>query len=183
VGAGGILPAMAKRILVPLDGTPLGEAVLPQVAELARALDADVDLIHVVPPSFVASRTAGQRLQPPAAMLGAPTVLPAHSPSSTVLRNYQSDPAEVEQTRRYVDRVAAWLRKEGLRASARVVEGPDVAEAILRQADSADLLAIAASAERLGINVERFLKGSVADRLIHTARTPILLVRVPDAAG
>src|SRR5579884_1551173 len=167
---------MAKRILVPLDGTPLGEAVLPQVAELARALDADVDLVHVVPPTFVASRVS-QPMPTPGAMLGAPTVLPVHSPSSTVLRNYHADPAEIEQTRRYVERVAAWLTKEGLRAQARVIEGPDVAEAILREADSADLLAVAASAERLGFNVERFVKGSIADRLIHAARTPILLVR------
>ncbi|HZQ99907.1 MAG TPA: universal stress protein [Chloroflexota bacterium] len=173
---------MAKRILVPLDGTPLGEAVLPHVAELARALDADVELLHVVPPSFVASRGGGPR-QPPSALLGAPTVLPAYSPSSTVLRNYQADPTEVEQTRKYVERVAAWLRQEGLRATARVVEGPDVAETILRHAESADMLALAASSERLGFNVERFVRGSVAERLIHAARTPILLVRVGDAAG
>src|SRR5690242_16322422 len=115
---------MAKRILVPLDGTPLGEAILPQVAELARALDADVELIHVVPPSFVARPERGKPRQPPAAMFGAPAVLPAYSPSSTVLTNYQYDPGEVEQTRRYVDRVAEWLCKEGLRATAVVLEGP-----------------------------------------------------------
>lgn len=171
-----------KRILVPLDGTPLGEAVLPQVAELARALDADVELIHVVPPSFVAGRGGGPQ-QPPGAMFGAPAVLPAYSPSSTVLRNYQYDPGEVEQTRQYVERVAEWLRREGLRASAVVVEGPEVAEAILNHADKFDLLAVAASEERLGFNVERFVKGSVADRIIHAARTPVLMVRVPDASG
>lgn len=174
---------MAKRILVPLDGTPLGEAVLPQVADLARALDAEVELIHVVPPSFVAPpRRSGPR-QPPAAMFGAPSIHPAYSPSSTVLSNYHYDPGEVENTRRYVDRVAEWLRTEGLRATAMVIEGPDVAETILSHAEGFDLLAIAAGAERLGFNVERFVKGSVADRLIHAARTPILMVRVPDAAG
>ena len=177
-----MLPAMAKRILVLLDGTPLGEAVLPHVAEIARALDADVELIHVVPPSFVAGRGGGPQ-SPPGAMYGAPAMLPAYSPSSTVLRNYQYDPGEVENTRRYVERVAEWLRKEGLRATAAVVEGPEVAEAILRRADSFDLLAVAASAERLSAKVERFVKGSVADRLIHAARIPILLVRVPDASG
>lgn len=174
---------MAKRILVPLDGTPLGEAILPQVAEIARAMNADVELIHVVPPSFVARPERGKPHQPPAAMFGAPAMHPAYSPSSTVLTNYQYDPGEIEQTRRYVDRVAEWLRKEGLRATAVVVEGPDVSETILSRADGFDLLAFTASAERLGFNVERFVKGSVADRLIHAARTPILMVRVPDAAG
>jgi nucleotide-binding universal stress UspA family protein len=173
---------MAKRILVPLDGTPLGEAVLPQVAEIARALDAEVELIHVVPPSFVAGRGGGPQ-QPPGGMFGAPAVHPAYSPSSTVLRNYQYDPDEVEQTRLYVNRVAEWLRKEGLRATAAVVEGPEIAETILKHSEGFDLLAVAASAERLGFNVERFVKGSVADRIVHGARTPVLLVRVPDATG
>jgi nucleotide-binding universal stress UspA family protein len=172
---------MVKRILVPLDGTPLGEAVLPQVAEIARALDAEIELIHVVPPSFVAKRGGPQ--QPPGAMMGAPAILPNYSPSSTVLQNYQYDPREVEATGYYVNRVAEWLRKEGLRATAAVVEGPEIADTILARSEAFDLLAIAASAERLGFHVERFVKGSVADRIIHATRIPILLVRVPDAAG
>ena len=116
-------------------------------------------------------------------MLGAPTVLPTYAPSPTALQDDPYDPAELEQTRRYVERVAAWLVTEGLRATAVVVAGPDVSEAILKRAASADLLAFTASAERLSSKVERFVKGSVADRLIHAARTPILLVRVPNAAS
>src|SRR5438045_3536679 len=103
---------MLKRIVVPLDGTPLGEAVLPNVAELARALGAVVELVHVVPPTIDRGRKSGPR-PPPTALLGAPSVLPHYSPSSTVLR-YRTDPSEVDATRRYVERVAAWLRDEGL---------------------------------------------------------------------
>jgi nucleotide-binding universal stress UspA family protein len=38
---------MFKRILVPLDGSPLAEAVLPQVQELARALGAELFVVRV----------------------------------------------------------------------------------------------------------------------------------------
>ncbi|HTX53084.1 MAG TPA: universal stress protein [Candidatus Baltobacteraceae bacterium] len=38
---------MFKRILVPLDGSPLAEAVLPRVQELVRSLGAELCLLRV----------------------------------------------------------------------------------------------------------------------------------------
>ncbi len=38
---------MFKKILVPLDGSPLAEAILPQVVELAQALGAELLLLRV----------------------------------------------------------------------------------------------------------------------------------------
>src|SRR5919202_3506299 len=172
---------MLKRIVVPLDGTPLGEAVLPHVAELARALGAAVEVVHVVPPTLARGKQPGPRSLP-TALLGAPSVLPQHSPSSTVLR-YRTDPSEVDATRRYVERVAEWLRKEGLEASAVVVEGPEVAAEVLKRVGPTDLLALAAAASPGGSRVGRLVFGSISERLIHDARTPVLLVRVPHAQG
>ncbi|HEY3108329.1 MAG TPA: universal stress protein, partial [Chloroflexota bacterium] len=63
---------MLKRIVVPLDGTPLGEAVLPHVAELARALGAAVEVVHVVPPTIDRGKQPGPR-PPPSALMGAPS--------------------------------------------------------------------------------------------------------------
>lgn len=40
-----------SRILVPLDLSPLGEAKLPVAIEQARAFDAELILMHVLPPS------------------------------------------------------------------------------------------------------------------------------------
>jgi nucleotide-binding universal stress UspA family protein len=39
-----------KRILVPLDQSPLGEAKLPVAEDQARAFDAELILLHVLPP-------------------------------------------------------------------------------------------------------------------------------------
>ncbi|MDP8924901.1 MAG: universal stress protein [Chloroflexota bacterium] len=41
---------MVRRILIPVDLTPLGEAKLPVAQEYARAFDAEVVLLHVLPP-------------------------------------------------------------------------------------------------------------------------------------
>jgi nucleotide-binding universal stress UspA family protein len=44
---------VVSRILVPVDLTPLGEAKLPIAQEYARAFDADVVLLHVLPPKAI----------------------------------------------------------------------------------------------------------------------------------
>lgn len=48
---------MFRKVLVPLDGSPLAECVLPHVVALGRAFDADVTLLHVLPESSSAGRT------------------------------------------------------------------------------------------------------------------------------
>jgi len=40
---------MIKKILVPLDGSPFGESILPFVMELSTALHAEVLLLHIEP--------------------------------------------------------------------------------------------------------------------------------------
>lgn len=41
---------MFKQILIPLDGSPLAEAILPQVRQLLKQEDAEVLLLRVLPP-------------------------------------------------------------------------------------------------------------------------------------
>jgi nucleotide-binding universal stress UspA family protein len=42
-------PETYHRVLVPLDGSPLAEAVLPFVSRLARPLGLEIALLRVVP--------------------------------------------------------------------------------------------------------------------------------------
>jgi nucleotide-binding universal stress UspA family protein len=46
---------MVRRILVPIDLTPLGEAKLPVTREYALAFDAEVLLLHILPPKALDS--------------------------------------------------------------------------------------------------------------------------------
>jgi nucleotide-binding universal stress UspA family protein len=48
---------VVSRILVPVDLTPLGEAKLPVAQEYARAFDAEVLLLHVLPPKAMDADT------------------------------------------------------------------------------------------------------------------------------
>jgi nucleotide-binding universal stress UspA family protein len=43
---------MQRTLLVPLDGKPLAESALPLAGLLARVLDANLDLVVVVPPDY-----------------------------------------------------------------------------------------------------------------------------------
>jgi nucleotide-binding universal stress UspA family protein len=175
-----MLHGMRRRILVPLDGTPLGEAVLARAAEIALAADCEIELFHVVPPS--SGHGAEAQLRPLAAMLGAPTFLPDYSPSATVL-GYRYDRTEVEENRRYVERLANWLQGQGIDTTVAVVEGLNVADEVLKRADGAFLLAMAADDAPHGLRVGRLIFGSISERLIHESRVPVLLVRVPHADG
>jgi nucleotide-binding universal stress UspA family protein len=52
---------VVKRILIPLDLTALGEAKLPVAQEYALAFDADVILLHVLPPRAMPVDLVSQR--------------------------------------------------------------------------------------------------------------------------
>ncbi len=148
---------MYNRILVPLDGSPVAEAVLPQAEMLAKCSDAEVVLLSVL--------------------------------SHPSIDYYIPDPAMavsayVEQQRaskEYLAHVAADLSAQGLRVRTELCEGP-VAEAILDYADStqADLIAMSTHG-RSGIG--RFLLGSVAEKVIRSAKVPVLLVRPVARSG
>jgi nucleotide-binding universal stress UspA family protein len=57
----GCSPAMVRRILVPVDLTALGEAKLPVAQEYARAFDAEVILLHILPSKALDAETVQPR--------------------------------------------------------------------------------------------------------------------------
>ena len=105
---------MYKHILVPLDGSPLAERVLPHIEGLAKETGAKISLLRVV-----IART-----------------MPGVDPTE--------DQVEVvRQAEEYLEQVAKRLRSAGLEVDAHVRYGHD-AEEILAHADgpSIDLVAM-----------------------------------------
>lgn len=150
------------RVLVPLDGSPESEAVLPHVAWLHEARDAELVLVRVVPsPLEVGS------------LYGVPSV------------RLEGDAHrwQREAARSYLEEVAARMaRTRGLagelppRVSLRVVEASSAAEGILEAArvHGVDLVALSTHG-RSGLG--RVVVGSVADKVIRGAAVPVLAVR------
>lgn len=138
------------HIVVPLDGSPLAESVLGPATDLAQATGSRVTLVRILPP---------------ANMLG-PRVLPLVP---------ERDGSELEEARAYLDRVADRLRGDGLDVTVHASAGSTPARAIMEVAADRDADLIALATHGYG-GLKRTLLGSVADKLLHTSRLPLLLI-------
>jgi len=146
---------MFERILVPLDGSPLAEGILPYVKALAKGLGSQVTLQHVVEPFPL--DCADPELEPYAAR----AVEFIHPLAES-----------------YLKRIARTLVRDGVEANTKLVQGKAV-ENILSYAESDDVGLIAMSTHgRSG--PARWVLGSTADRVLRSAERPVLLVRPSD---
>lgn len=143
---------MYAKILVPLDGSPRAEAILPHAEELARRHQAAISLLRVVElPSI-----SGFEGYDPA----------WHKETLAQLR---------DEAARYLESVSQRLETEGVPVSHQVVNGPVVSCVLKAAEDSgADLIAMA-SHGRGGIG--RVFYGSVAAGILHRVDRPLLLIR------
>jgi nucleotide-binding universal stress UspA family protein len=142
------------RILVPLDGSLLAEAVLPAARSLARRLGAALLLLHVL------------EREPPAAVHGEPHLVDA------------------PEAMAYLERQAAALRAAGIAVESHVHERPvdDVAPAVDAHVHEfgADLIAMCAHG-RSGLRTR--LIGSIAERILRAGSVPVLLRTVRRSDG
>ena len=151
---------MLKKILVPLDGSKVAEAVLPYVEELvsglAPGIKGEVTLFHVLSPTYYV--VAGEA--------GAPVPY---------------TDAEIEQIKKktvgYLDKAGEGLRSKGAVVECKVGVG-SAAEEIIKTADeiNADFIAMSTHG-RSGLS--RWAFGSVTDRVLRGGNRPILMVRAP----
>jgi nucleotide-binding universal stress UspA family protein len=158
-------------ILVPLDGSKVAEAVLPFVQEMARRFDSEVTLIHVVAPlSKLVAETMPSSLEP----TGAAAAVGLEAASEALK-------AEREGARSYLEGVAERLKVEKVKARAEIVEGA-AGDTIVEYAgrEGVDLIAMCTHG-RSGLR--RLVYGSVADRVLCRAGTPVLLIRSREVAG
>ena len=138
------------KIMVPLDGSPPGDAVLPHVEDLALRLSLTVSLARVVTP-----------------------------PSLFWMDSYPESLGEAEKTMRaeaesYLDSVAQRLRVRGLEVESKVLVGHP-ATSLIEYLDKTphDIIAMATRG-RTGIS--RWMLGSVTDALVRGSGDPVLVV-------
>jgi nucleotide-binding universal stress UspA family protein len=140
---------MFDHVLVPLDGSPLAECVLPHAVALSRALDAQVTLLQVLDRPRAADPTR------------------AIAPLGWHIRK-----AEAET---YLGGVAARLRKTGLRAKRTLLEG-QAAERIIEFARNRDVsLILLGSHGRSGLS--GWNVSGVVQKVILRVCMPTMIVR------
>jgi nucleotide-binding universal stress UspA family protein len=160
---------MFRRIVVPLDGSPLAEAVLPDVFTLAAGADAELLLLSVVPTPHVfavAEELQEQSFRGDLAVDGDQVV--------AAIEHGLTAPEEARR-QRYLDALAEHLAMADFAVRTLVRVG-DAATEIVRCARDEQADAIAMSTHGRG-GLDRLLHGSVAETVLRTARLPVLLVR------
>jgi nucleotide-binding universal stress UspA family protein len=151
---------MYHKILVPLDGSQLAEIALPHAVNLAKASRAEVVLLHAVAE------------QEKYHLMESYTIGATEDFSEKAMAKQQ---AEEARAREYLAPLVEKLKAEGLTASSVTVIGPP-AETITDYARDEGVDVIVMSTHgRSG--VQRWLLGSVAEKVLHGATAPVLLVR------
>ncbi len=143
---------MYKKILVALDGSDLSEGILPYARSFAKTLKIGVELLHVIDPTL------------------RPTTV-EHGRYRDMLI------AEREKNGDYLKKVAISF-SDALTVDCTVEVG-NPAEVIVDRAaaDTGTLIAIATHGRS---GVQRWLLGSVADKVLHAANNHLLLVRTTE---
>lgn len=142
-----------KKILSPVDFSETSAIAANKAKELARRTGAEVTLVHVLhEPAFSMAEGAG------------------YAPPSIV--------DEYEATmKRKVRELAESLGQDGVAIRGKVVRGtPHEAIASVAEQDHVDLIVMGTHG-RTGLS--HLLLGSVAERVVRTARVPVMTVRTP----
>ena len=146
---------MYKRALVPLDGSPVAETIIPFILEIAGPLDMEVVLLRVVEPV------------PPMVLEGS--------------RHIEVEDIETRRTdaEEYLAPIAVELCNKGVRVESRVRRGnpPDQIVAAARET-GADLVAMSTHG-RGGLG--RLVFGSVAQAVLRHAEIPVFLMRATES--
>ena len=141
------------RIMVPLDGSPLGEIVLPYVEELALRLSLTVSLARVVTP---------------------PNLFWMDSYPASIM---EAEKAMQREAGDYLETVAQRLGRRGLEVETRVLVGHPAATLIdYLNGTPHDIIAMATHA-RTGIS--RRMLGSVTDALVRGSGDPVIVFTPP----
>jgi len=155
---------MYKKIMVPLDGSELAECVLPQVETFIKGCQVST-LVFV---RVIESTTLTYR--------------GAYVTSKEDLEKIETNAKKVEEERKssaveYLKGVVTRFKQDGVKYQTEVLSGK-VAESLVDyvEANGVDLIIIATHGRS---GVSRWVRGSIADRVLRASRVPVLMVRAP----
>lgn len=145
---------MYKKILLPLDGSELAEAAIPHAKSIALAFQAEITLISIVEPITMYTQPG---------MIGPVMDVPIDIED------------EITAAGKYLQEIKSKLDAENIKTETVTLAGYPAVQ-ICDYADDNEIDMIVMSTHgRSGI--QRWVYGSVADRVLRAANTPILLIR------
>lgn len=139
-----------ERLLVATDGSQPAQDAVQMAASIAERFGAELEIAYVIPP----------------------VVIPPESYSAAL------DAIETErelEARALLDKAANEVRSTVAGVRTVILRGP-VADALVDHADAFDAQLVVVGSRGQGA-IGRVLLGSVSDRLVHTCRRPVLVVR------
>ena len=151
---------MYEKIMVPLDGSELAECVLPHVEGFIKGC-------HVSNVVFVR------------------VVAPITAPVGNVYVG-REESRERESTRKsavkdYLNQIVDRLKQEGAELHSEVLVGR-VADSLADYTEKNDIdLILIATHGRSGVT--RWVRGSIADKILRYSNVPVLMVRAPGTKG
>lgn len=155
--SGTIAKPKLKRVLVPLDSSDFGEAALPHAEELARMSGAEILLVHVVTPQHYEITLAESRS------------IHLSKLSQEYLEHAKAAAND------YLGSIVKSLSANNIAARAFVEVGSPADRIIFRaKEEHVDLIALSTRG-RSGIGLT--VMGSVANKVVHSADIPVLLVK------
>lgn len=148
---------MYKKIMVPLDGSTLAECVLPHVQAIAKGCGTqELIMLRVVEPERV-YRVSDAAIDPNAAVI-----------------------IEAERTKAaegYLNGIVSQLAEPALTCEVKAIVGR-VAESLVDYCEKANVdLIIIATHGRSGVT--RWVRGSVADKILRSSTIPVMMIRAP----
>jgi nucleotide-binding universal stress UspA family protein len=151
------VPAMYRKVLVPLDSSKLAECALPEVKKLAGGgFIGEVILLNV----FDIDR------------MRIPTTKTGIIDIDTLIN------AQLDKSRKYLEKIQSDLSSEGIKVKTESLEGKP-AQRIVDYAEANDVnLIVIATHGYTGM--KKLMFGSVALRVLHDSYVPVLLIR-PDS--
>jgi nucleotide-binding universal stress UspA family protein len=150
-----------KDVLLPLDGSPLAEQMVNPAAAMAEAACAELTLLRVIKPLVpVTVPIEGQEF--------------GHMIQGLVAQMETLQEKIRKEAQEYLTKVAEPLRQRGLKVKTCVETDEAPAPAILRHAQSVDIVALATHGYR---GLSRLFLGSVADKVVRGAHLPVLVWR------
>ncbi len=141
---------MYKRVLIPLDGSPLAEQALPHAIAQTRHSQAELILLRAVEPF-------------------------AHARGLSLGNLKRIEQQASTWAREYLERLAADIRQQDIPVREVTIYGRAHVEiAQFTESNQVDLIVMSTRGQS---GLSRWLMGSVADRVVRGATVPVLLVR------